>query len=165
MSDDDIEIRQARPDEIAEVARLRWQWVLEVDGAAIDWAADGDGEYVRYFVDWAASHPDHRCTIVVRRDAIIGMAWLAIGTRVPTPRAFERLSGDIQSVYMTPSERNRGLGHRLLADVVRQADELGLQHVTVHASPRSITAYERVGFTTGPRFMHRVRGGGPDVDR
>lgn len=164
MDDDDIEIRQARPDEMAAVARLRWQWVLEVDGV-IDSAADGDADYVRYFVDWAASHPDHRCTVVVRRDEIIGMAWLATATRVPTPRAFERLGGDIQSVYVTPSERNRGIGHRLLADVVRQADELGLQHVTVHASPRSITAYERVGFTTGERFMHRVRGGGADVVR
>ena len=109
MDDDDIEIRQARPDEMAAVARLRWQWVLEVDGV-IDSAGDGDAGYVRYFVDWAASHPDHRCTVVVRRDEIIGMAWLATATRVPTPRAFERLGGDIQSVYVTPSSATAASG-------------------------------------------------------
>jgi GNAT superfamily N-acetyltransferase len=158
---DEVRIRDARPDEMEAVARLRWRGVLETDGAV-----DGEeGEYVRSFTAWAASHHDHHCTVVVRGETIVGMAWLAVGTRVPTPRSFERTSGDIQSVYVIPPERNAGIGGRLLKAVVARADELGLQHVTVHSSPRAVTAYRRVGFVTSERYLHRNKDAAADSTR
>lgn len=42
------------------------------------------------------------------------MTWLAITQRVPHPRAFERLSGDVQCVYVVPAERARGVGGELI---------------------------------------------------
>ncbi len=52
--------------------------------------------------------------VSLRGDVVIGMTWLAITQRVPHPRAFERLSGDVQCVYVVPAERARGVGGELI---------------------------------------------------
>jgi GNAT superfamily N-acetyltransferase len=86
-------------------------------------------------------------------DVVIGMAWLAVVQRVPTPRAPRRASGDLQCVYVVPEARDGGLGGRLIRAVLDGARELGLERVTVHSSPRAIPAYARCGFQESPRLL------------
>ncbi|WDV51641.1 GNAT family N-acetyltransferase [Streptomyces coeruleorubidus] len=98
--------------------------------------------------------------VVVRDDdVVIGMAWLAVVQRVPTPRAPRRASGDLQCVYVVPEARDGGLGGRLIRAVLDGDRELGLERVTVHSSPRAIPAYARCGFQESPRLLQaRVAG-------
>lgn len=155
---DDITVRPAEPGELAAVAELRWQWLLESDGAAP--AAVDREDFVRHFVAWAGQNAaSHRC-MVLARDAqiagiteIIGMAWLAVVHRVPTPRALHRASGDLQCVYVVPEARDAGLGGRLITETLGRARELGLERVTVHSSPRAVPAYARQGFENSQRLL------------
>ena len=129
---------------------LRWEWVLENEGTPV---ATRD-EFVAFFVKWAAGHSSsHRCMVAVRNDEVIGMAWLAIVQRVPSPQALERASGDMQCVYVVPIERNTGIGGVMIASVRQLASELGLERVTVHSSSRSIPAYVRTGFAVSPKLL------------
>jgi GNAT superfamily N-acetyltransferase len=145
-----ITIRAAEPADLVAVANLRWHWVLETDG---DPAVSHD-EFVDFFVDWAArSDGTHHCTVARRGDTVIGMAWLAVLPRVPSPRALVRASGDVQCVYVVPTERDAGVGARMLDTVLSQAFDLGLERVTVHSSPGAITAYLRVGFEVSDRLL------------
>lgn len=165
---DDITVRPAEPGELAAVAELRWQWILENDGAAAPAAVDREA-FVRHFVAWAEQNAaSHRC-MVLARDAettgttgitgitgsieIIGMAWLAVVHRVPTPHALHRASGDLQCVYVVPEARDAGLGGRLITETLDRARELGLERVTVHSSPRAIPAYARRGFENSGRLL------------
>jgi GNAT superfamily N-acetyltransferase len=147
-----ISIRPVRPGELAAVAGLRWEWLVENGGEALGERA----EFVRHFVAWARENAEsHRCMVVVRDDAaVIGMAWLAVVQRVPTPRAMRRASGDLQCVYVAPEARDGGLGGRLIQAVLDRAQELGLERVTVHSTPRAIPAYARRGFQESPRLLH-----------
>jgi GNAT superfamily N-acetyltransferase len=145
-----ITIRTAEPTDLVAVAKLRWQWILETDGVP----SAGQDEFVEFFVDWAArADESHHCTVARRGDAVIGMAWLAVVPRVPSPRALVRASGDVQCVYVVPAERDAGVGARMLDTVLRQAFDLGLERVTVHSSPGAITAYERAGFEVSDRLL------------
>jgi hypothetical protein len=82
----DIVIRLATDDELATVAELRWQWILENEGTPVTTHDD----FVRHFVTWAqANASSHHCLMMVRDDVVLGMAWLAIVPRVPSPRAPE----------------------------------------------------------------------------
>ncbi|WP_217214727.1 GNAT family N-acetyltransferase [Streptomyces sp. AC550_RSS872] len=154
-------VRLAEPGELAAVARLRWQWILENDGAA---AASVDRDaFVRHFVTWAEQNAEsHRCMVLVNGavggdgtddSGVIGMAWLAVVQRVPTPHALHRASGDLQCVYVVPEARDAGLGGRLITETLAQAKHLGLERVTVHSSPRAIPAYARQGFGNSPRLL------------
>jgi GNAT superfamily N-acetyltransferase len=149
--DNNITIRPADPGELDVVAELRWQWVLENEGVPVT----GCEEFVRHFVTWARENTSsHRCMVLVRGEVIIGMAWLAVLPRVPSPRALQRASGELQCVYVVPGERDSGLGGRLIDAVLARARELGLERVTVHSSPRAIPAYSRHGFGASPRLLH-----------
>ncbi|WAL66636.1 GNAT family N-acetyltransferase [Amycolatopsis cynarae] len=147
---DDIAVRPAREDELGAVAELRWRWVLEDRNTP----GTGQEEFVRRFVGWAQTHKSsHRCLVMVRGNVVIGMAWLAIVHRVPTPHALERASGDVQCVYVLPEHRDAGLGSRLIDAIVKVARELRLERLTVHSSTRAVSAYSRGGFAMSPRLL------------
>ncbi|WP_031478299.1 GNAT family N-acetyltransferase [Streptomyces bicolor] len=150
---DDVIVRPAEPGELSTVAELRWQWILENDGTAPT-AVDRE-DFVRHFVAWAERNvSSHRCMVLVSGGlGIIGMAWLAVVHRVPTPHALHRASGDLQCVYVVPESRDAGLGGRLITETLARARDLGLERVTVHSSPRAIPAYARQGFENSPRLL------------
>ncbi|MEV6315665.1 GNAT family N-acetyltransferase [Streptomyces sp. NPDC051776] len=109
---------------------------------------------MRHFAAWVEEHAaSHRCLVAVRDDAVIGMAWLAVTRRVPSPLALERAAADVQCVYVVPEERNTGLGGRLIDALVERARELGLERVTVHSSTRAVPADVRRGFSLSPRLL------------
>lgn len=98
--------------------------------------------------------PGDRVLASVHGDGlVIGMSWLAITQRVPHPRAFERISGDVQCVYVVPDERDRGLGGKLIEAVLAWARDLGLARVTVHSSDRAVSAYSWHGFEVSPHLL------------
>jgi GNAT superfamily N-acetyltransferase len=147
----DVEIRPARDEELPAVARLRWRWNSENEGTPV---ASAD-EFERHFVAWAReSASTHTCFVVTRDEVVIGMAWLAIVRRVPSARALDRESGDVQCVYVVPEERDSGIGGKLIDTVLDFARQRGVERVTVHSSPRAIPAYSRHGFAASPRLLH-----------
>lgn len=117
-------------------------------------------EFVGFFVAWAQTNvSSHHCRVLARGEALFGMAWLAVVPRVPRPGALERASGDVQCVYIVPNERNSGLGGQLIEVVLELAQELGLEHVTVHSSTRAIPVYTRHGFAASPRLLQAASPG------
>jgi GNAT superfamily N-acetyltransferase len=146
----EIEVRPARFDEYHTVAELRWRWVAEKYGLP----EDGREAFVREFPVWARENAStHRCLVVARGDQVLGMGFLAVVPRVPSPRSFTRASGDVQCVYVVPEARDRGLGGQLIDGLLALARELGLERVTVHSSKRAVTAYERHGFAVSPVML------------
>ncbi|SHF91424.1 Ribosomal protein S18 acetylase RimI [Streptoalloteichus hindustanus] len=144
------EVRPARPADFEAVARLRWRWVAERDGLP----ATGRDEFVWTFAAWARENTaTHRCLVLARGDQVIGMAFLAVTARVPTPLVFSRASGDVQCVYVVPEARGEGLGGLLINAILGLAGELGLERVTVHSSPRAVSAYQRHRFAVSPQLL------------
>lgn len=153
-STSDVTIGPAIPGELPALAGLRWRWVLENDGAPVV----SRDEFVTIFADWALAHSaTHHCTVARRGETVIGMAWLATIPRVPSSRAPARASGDVQSVYIVPDERNAGTGGRMLAAVLERAFDTGLERVTVHSTTGAVTAYERAGFAASARLLQATR--------
>ncbi|MBF6326896.1 GNAT family N-acetyltransferase [Nocardia transvalensis] len=145
-----IDIRPAVERDLTSVADLRWRWLLE-NGATPTTTHD---EFIQWFVSWAqANTSSHRCLVVTDDEAVIGMGWLAITQRVPTPVVLERASGDVQCVYVVPDRRSTGLGGKLIDALVDLARQLGLERVTVHSSVRAIPAYSRCGFAVSNRLL------------
>jgi GNAT superfamily N-acetyltransferase len=147
----DVAVRYAAHDEFGLVAALRWQWVVQENKRT---PATSREEFVQGFVSWAREHaPSHRWIIASRGAEIIGMACLAVVPRVPTPQSPDRASGDLQSVYVVPGGRSAGLGGQIVTAILELAAELELERVTVHSSPRAMSAYSRTGFAVSPVLL------------
>jgi GNAT superfamily N-acetyltransferase len=141
------EIRLASGADLLDIAALRWAQERGVQNVQIGQAVmDFDG-FAADFIAWTASHPEHHCVVAREGDgSVVGMAWLAELPRVPSPISFDRAGGDIQSVYVSPDNRNEGIGAAMIQRIVELAGQLGLMRVTVHSSGRAIPVYARAGF-------------------
>jgi GNAT superfamily N-acetyltransferase len=147
---DAIEIRLARSEEFTAVAGLRWQWEVEV-GESPSVARE---TFEKEFAEWARLHTaSNRCVVLCRNGIVVGMAWLAVIARVPTPDNMVRATGDLQSVYLVPEARDNGLGSRLVVGVLDEARALGLSKVTVQSTTRAVPFYCRTGFESSPKVL------------
>ncbi len=140
-----VTIRQARGYELGQLAELEWSWIADTH-------PDDDlpplYEYINATNAWARENEaTHLPFVAVRRNTVVGMAWLAISSRLPHPVTGARRSGELQSSYVLPNHRGCGIGRRLSEAVLAKAKELGLEYVTVHASWQSLPVYERAGFS------------------
>ncbi len=84
----------------------------------------------------------------------VGMGFLALVNRVPMPGDFDRVHGDIQSMYVAEPHRDCGVGSeivRILLDLARAA---GCGRVEVHPGRRAVAFYERAGFEHFRQLMN-----------
>jgi len=147
----DIVVRDAEASETEEIAKLRWRWITERGGIP----SRSRDDFVASMLAFVAAHDDsHHRVVAVRDGVVVGMAWLAVLPRVPSPRAPDRASGDVQCVYVVPEERNSEIGTTIVDAILRKARDLGLEHLTVHSSPQAIPLYERIRFEASPQALY-----------
>lgn len=136
-------VREASAQDAHDLAVLKWLWSFDrapMHAPTVD-------EFAEQLADWMASRHDHLTCVVAEVDgAVVGMAWMAIYERVPNIEDLERLTGDIQSVFVMPEHRGSGLGTAMTQRLLAIADERGLRRVTVHSGPRAMSLYGRLGF-------------------
>lgn len=84
---------------------------------------------------------------------LVGMAWLALVPRVPRPGTTARLSADIQSVFVLPEQRGKGVGQELVHAATEHVRRQGAARVTVHSSSRAVPVYERLGFASSRTLL------------
>ncbi|HWW54988.1 MAG TPA: GNAT family N-acetyltransferase, partial [Acidimicrobiales bacterium] len=125
------------------LAELRWSWQVGVGREP----AMAREEFTTAFERWFGDHRDTHVAFLAEADgAAVGMAWLALIDRVPGPAVWHRLAGSLQSVFVEPSHRDRGLGAALTAAVIDEGVARRLDYLIVHPSQRSFPLYRRLGF-------------------
>ena len=151
-----VTVRTASTVDATALAGLRVRARSE-SGAAR--GSDPDG-FVDALSAWMSTHlSTHRPFVAEVDGRIVGMAWLVVVERVPSPERRRRRSGDVQSVYVRPELRNRGVGAALLDAVLAEARSLGLEHVTVHSSEGAVSLYRRAGFEAAETWLGRTEDG------
>ncbi len=145
-------VTQAKRDDTPDLARLLWLNHLGDEPTSQD---------LQDFIDqlaqwWTAHEPTHFAFIARIADPeIVGMAWVAVVSRPPRPGELVRLSADIQSVYVLPEHRNRGVGSELVQAATDHATRLGAARVTVHSGQHAVPLYERLGFESSRQLLQR----------
>lgn len=131
-------VRSSTPTDFEMIAALRWSWIVDENGTPGVVERD---VFVQEFVAWAHTNSaTHHPFVAEVEGQVVGMAWLALYPRVPSPRALTRITGDVQSVYVVPELRDQGIGSRLIAATVDAATALGVEIMVVHSSPDSVNA-------------------------
>lgn len=145
-----IAVRPAAPTDARSLAFLRWRWRSEEGGES----GLGASEFADAFSAWWSGHQEsHHAWLAEVDRQPVGMAWLAVVHRIPGPGHWLRLSGNLQSVYVVPEQRDRGAGELLVAAAVGGAQTMGLDYVSVHPSARSFSLYRRHGFEESPGVL------------
>ena len=150
MSGMQVRVRKATAADAVALARLRGPWPTDGHG----YAGADHATFVELFSAWFVEHLlTHLAFLAEVNDHVVGMAWLMVADRVPSPTRRRRRTGDVQPVYVVPELRDRGVGAALLDAVLGEARRLDLEHVTVHSSDRAVPFYQRKRFQHGQRWL------------
>lgn len=148
-----IDTREATEADVSALARLRWECHTERNPAD-----EGDFEAYRsgFARWWAAQEGRCRAVVAVDGNQLVGMGFLALVDRVPSPGSPDRRHGDIQSMYVVPARRNDGVGTGIVQGLLDVARRAGCERVEVHSGRRAVTFYERSGFEHVTRLLTQV---------
>jgi GNAT superfamily N-acetyltransferase len=145
-----VTVREATAADAAALGGLRWRELTEERG----YTGTDRVAFLDLFSTWVINHlSTHLPFLAEMDDEVVGMAWLMVADRVPTPARQLRRCGDVQSVYVVAELRDSGIGAALLEAVLAEARKLDLEHVTVHSSERALPFYQRVGFQHDQRWL------------
>jgi GNAT superfamily N-acetyltransferase len=149
-----VRIRVAGPDDLPTLAHLLW-----LHAAPDEQATQSPDSFAEEVVDgWGRHQSTHTGFLARSGDAThVGMAWSALLPRTPRPGSVERWSGDIQSVFVLPEYQGEGIGSALVRAAAERAERAGAARVTVHSGRKAVPVYERLGFTSSPQLMDRMR--------
>ena len=127
-------------------------------------------DYRIRFLNEHFNHPEDDCTIVMRKSlreyfarTILSrdfIAWVAEcdGRIIATsgmvvwqkPAMYEGVEtgklGYLLNFYTVPEARRKGIGTRLLSELIEEAKFLGLRYLHLHASRDGISIYRKAGF-------------------
>jgi GNAT superfamily N-acetyltransferase len=146
-----VDIAIARAEDVQDLARLLW-----VHAAPDEQEQQTVESFAMDLASWCVENEATHFAFVARVGGkVVGMAWVALVPRVPRPGVCARRSADIQSVFVFPEERGKGIGSRLVLAAVEHASSLGASRVTVHSGRRAIPVYERLGFASSRQLLQR----------
>ena len=104
-------IRPATPDDIPELARLRWQ--LYTERETHDEPFESYVERFAAFARDALARDDWRAWCAEEDDRLVAAMWLHTVPRVPAPgHGAPRPMGYLTNMYVEPDHRSQGLGSR-----------------------------------------------------
>lgn len=149
-----FKIRPATPADVAELARLRYEFRIELDSPV-----ETEGEFVSRCREWMARQlgPDGvwRCWVAESGSGLVGTIWLQLIEKLPNPVGHLGFHGYISSVYVRPDLRNGGIGSALMAACLTECQAQGIDAVFLWPTARSRSLYERHGFVVGDDLLER----------
>ena len=138
-------IRAAAPADAAALAELRWEFRV-----ARAPAREEHDAFVRRCADWMrselASHARWRAWVALVGDDIVGQLWMQTIEKIPNPVSERERHAYVSNVFVRPAHRG-GIGSRLLDEATAWARAEQIDRVILWPSARSVTLYERHGFT------------------
>ncbi len=147
-------IRRATPDDAALLAEHRaavWHEVGEWELAALEpaipvWAA--------FFRDRLA---EETYVAFIAEDAAVtvGSGGLLVHLTIPRPNLASDRAGRVQSLYIIPSARRRGIARAIMERILAHARASQLVSLSLHPSDEARPLYAALGFQTGNEMLLR----------
>jgi GNAT superfamily N-acetyltransferase len=138
-------VRPAVPGDADRLAELRWEF--RVARAPVQEDRDA---FLRRCADWMrhelASEAVWRAWVAVAGEAIVGQIWVQTINKIPNPVAERERHAYVSNLYVQPEHRG-GAGARMVEAAIAWARAEKMDRVILWPSARSVTLYERHGFT------------------
>ncbi|TNC46729.1 GNAT family N-acetyltransferase [Mumia zhuanghuii] len=149
-----MRVRLAEAADTSSLAELRVRWTEELDGPT------DDPSFLDRFEAWFARESAHRVTWLAEtgEGSPVGMLNVMLFERMPRPGRATGRWGYVANVYVVPPHRDAGVGGRMMEALTSYADESGLVRLVLSPTARSVSLYERAGFSGDHDLLVRPRG-------
>lgn len=133
-----VVLHVAGHEDVAAIARLRTEW------------SDGHGDdasFDKRLTEWLASEGERRTIwLAAVGTQPVGMVSLVEYRRMPRPGRPDSRWGYVGHMFVSEAHRNRGIGTRLLAELITAAEERSYARLVLAPSARAVPFFQRAGF-------------------
>jgi GNAT superfamily N-acetyltransferase len=138
-------VRRAETEDTHTLAELRWRFKCEDEDAE---PRQDEAAFIRECEGWLRDRMSGqwRAWVAEVDGEPCGHVFMCLVEKVPSPFRRSDALGYVTNFYVTPEQRNRGIGTALLNEVNRYARGQGLDTLIVWPSDRSVPLYRRCGF-------------------
>lgn len=146
-----IDVRPATAADAQALAALRWEF-----RGGREHVVEAESDFLQRCADWmrcelAAGAP-WRAWVAESRGTAVGQVWLQIFGKLPNPNGEGSRHAYLSNLYVQPAARG-GSGTRLLDAALAHARSAAVDRVLLWPSARSVTLYQRHGFTRAGEVM------------
>ncbi|MEU9565312.1 N-acetyltransferase [Streptomyces sp. NPDC048161] len=141
----DVVIRRAECDDAPVLAAMRWRFKMEEGG---DEFSQDEEQFIAECEGWLRTRMagPWRVWLAEVGGRPCGHVFVCLVEKVPSPYPGSDELGYVTNFYVTPEQRNRGLGQALLDEATSYARAHRLDTLIVWPSERSAPLYRRCGF-------------------
>jgi GNAT superfamily N-acetyltransferase len=139
-------IREATSEDIPELARLRWEFKVELGDVNPAMEFEPFAGRFTAFAAEALADPRWRAFVAEADGHLVGNLWIQLVPKVPAPSVESEFFGYVTNAYVEPSLRDGGLGRALLEAARDWAMEQPVELLVTWPSNRSRPFYDRAGF-------------------
>ncbi|MCW2858350.1 MAG: putative acetyltransferase [Actinoallomurus sp.] len=152
-------IRRAETADAPALAVLRWRFKVEEEEECVG-IPQAEREFSAEFARWLRSGMagPWRVWLAEADGDACGHVFLCLVEKVPSPHPHAKVLGYVTNFYVTPEQRDHGLGRALLDEVTRYARDHRLDTLVVWPSERRASLYRRCGFDGPGRTPRTARG-------
>lgn len=145
-------IRRGEIDDSKILAALRWRFKAEGEDDP-----EAEGAFVPRCEEWLRTRlaGSWRAWVAEVGGQPCGHAFLCLVEKMPKPVPGATALGYVTNFYVTPEQRNRGVGRALLNELNRYAHDEDLDTLIVWPSERSTNLYRRCGFDRAEELLER----------
>ncbi len=146
-------IRQATPQDIPVLTRMRWDFRTESRVLPTPHTWEEFQPACAAFFERAMQSGRWAFFVAEQDGQILSQVCLQRIEKIPNPRSLHPEFGYVTNVYTRPQQRNTGIGAQLLAHVQAWSKEQGLEMLVLWPSQRAKPFYQRLGFDFSAEAM------------
>jgi GNAT superfamily N-acetyltransferase len=150
-----LALRSATPDDAGLLAQHRAAMWEEIG----DWDAASMALQVpvwRAYFERALAAGTYVAVVASEDGAVIGSGAILIQAALPRPNFDSARSGRVQSVYVVPAARRRGVARAIMQRLLVRARSERLISLTLHPSDEARPLYESLGFVAADEMQLRL---------
>ena len=147
-------IRSATPDDVAQLAELRWEF-----RAGLQPPTERRDAFVERCAEWMRTElarGSWQAWVAEQDSRIVGQAWMLTIGKVPNPVGERSRHAYVSNVYVTPAARG-GVGTQLIEMAIAAAEAEDVDRIVLWPSALSKTLYMRHGFTLNGDVLERIQ--------
>jgi len=148
-------IRFAKASDARELAELRWAL-----RSSTGTATESRSHFIERCTAWMEERlsKDDRwhCWVAEQDGELQGAVWLQLVEKIPNPRAETEHHAYVTNFYVNDSARGRGLGSRLLRNLIHWFESREVHAVILWPTDRSRSLYQRHGFAVRDDIMELI---------
>jgi len=147
-----IRLRLAKPSDLSELARLRWEHAESSRRATRLINSDFCESYKDFMLTRLAS--EEWLVLVAETDGcLVGCVYLQKIARLPRPDRISREYGCITALFVQRDHRGKGLRGELLRGIAEVAQAKGLEYLIAQPNAGNRSVFQLLGFRQGEAEM------------